>query len=58
MLGHHACIGQHRHEVRIPIPTRNDVKMEVSFDACSGRPTEVKARICAMWLKRPIECLE
>ena len=58
MLSHYACIGQHRHEVRIPVPTRYDMEMDVSFDTCASGSAEVEAGICAMWLERPIEYLE
>ena len=58
MLSHYACIGQHRHEVRIPVPAGYDMEMDVSFDACASGSAEVEAGICAMRLERPIEYLE
>jgi hypothetical protein len=46
MLGHNAGIGQHGHEVCVPVPPWNDVQMDVPLDACAGGSAEVQAGIC------------
>ena len=37
MLGHHAHVGEHRHEVDVAVPARHDVQVQVPLDAGARR---------------------
>ncbi len=55
MLGDNPSVGQHWHEVCVPIPAWNDVQVDVPFDACAGGSSEVAAGICPVRLERSIK---
>lgn len=55
MLGHNPRVGQHWHEVCVPVPPWNDVQVDVPLDASAGGSSEVEASICAVRLERSIE---
>ena len=55
MLCHDTRVGQHWHEVCVPIPAWNDVQVEVSFDAGSGGSAEVEPSVGPVWLERPVQ---
>ena len=49
VLGEHLDVREHRHEIRVPGPARDDVQVDVVDDAGAGDPAEVPARVVALW---------
>ncbi len=45
MLGNDLDVGQHRHEVRVPVPARHDVDVAVVDDARAGDAADVPADV-------------
>ena len=45
VLRDHLDVGEHRHEVRIAGPPRDDVEMDVVGDTRAGDPAEVPAEV-------------
>jgi hypothetical protein len=52
VLVDHLHLPDHRHEVRIAVPTRNDVKVDVVRDAGAGHPADIGADVEALGLER------
>ena len=48
VLGHHPHVGQHGHEVRVAVPARHDVEVQVAADTRPGDAAEVDARVEAL----------
>ena len=55
MLCHDPRVGQHWHEVCVPVPTWNDVQVDVPFDAGAGGSAEVEAGICPVRFESSIK---
>ena len=58
VLGHHAHVGEHRHEVDVAVPARHDVQVQVPLDAGAGRAAEVEADVRAVRPERRVEHAE
>jgi len=52
VLVHGLDLGQHRHEIRIAVPARHDVKVDVVGDAGARRAAGVGADVEALWPQR------
>ena len=48
MLGDDLDVGEHRHEVRVPVPARHDVEVAVVDDARAGDAAEIPADVEAL----------
>jgi len=50
-LRHDPSIAYRRHEIRVTVPARQKVKMNVAVDACTARATEIHTEVVSV---RPI----
>src|SRR5437867_314968 len=57
-LRQHARVAQHRHEVRVPGPPRDDVLMDVVSHACAGDLSEIDPDVVALRLVGRVECAQ
>src|SRR4051812_29546197 len=58
VLGHHADVGQHGHEVHVAVPPWHDVQVQVALHAGAGRAAEVEAGVRAVRPQRAVEHAE
>ena len=55
VLGHHPYVADHRHEVGVAIPARDDVHVQVVGDACARRAPEVHSDVEPLRVDRSAE---